>query len=76
MKSNLIYIFELSIAVATLLRTFLVVCFAYCQKCLCPNLCGDGYSKTMLEYRDQRAGIFYLNLEIFISTLIGSSNEK
>jgi len=33
-------------------------------------------SKTMLEYRDQRAGIFYLNLEIFISTLIGSSNEK
>jgi len=31
------------IAVATLLRTFLAVCFASCRRCLCPNLCGDGY---------------------------------
>ena len=31
------------IAIATLLRTFLVVCFACCQKCPCPNLCGGSY---------------------------------
>jgi len=31
------------IAIATLLRTFLAVCFACCRRCLCPNLCGDGY---------------------------------
>ena len=35
---------HLCIAVATLLRTFLAVCFAYCRRCLCPNLCGDGYN--------------------------------
>jgi len=33
-----------AIAVATLLRTFLAVCFACCRRCLCPNLCGDGYT--------------------------------
>ena len=32
------------IAIATLLRTFLVVCFACCQKCPCPNLCGGSYT--------------------------------
>ena len=31
------------IAIATLLRTFLVMCFACCQKCPCPNLCGGSY---------------------------------
>jgi len=31
------------IAIATLLRTFLVVYFACCQKCPCPNLCGGSY---------------------------------
>ena len=35
------------IAVATLLRTFLAVCFACCRRCLCPNLCGDGYIRRM-----------------------------
>ena len=34
---------QTAIAIATLLRTFLVVCFAYCQKCPCPNLCGGSY---------------------------------
>ena len=33
-----------AIAIATLLRTFLVVCFACCQKCPCPNLCGGSYT--------------------------------
>ena len=35
-----------AIAIATLLRTFLVVCFACCQKCPCPNLCGGSYKWT------------------------------
>ena len=38
-----------NIAIATLLRTFLVVCFACCQKCPCPNLCGGSYIIASLE---------------------------
>jgi len=41
------YVQESIIAIATLLRTFLVVCFAYCQKCPCPNLCGGSYITTL-----------------------------
>jgi len=37
------------IAIATLLRTFLVVCFACCQKCPCPNLCGGSYTLDLQE---------------------------
>ena len=32
------------VTIVTLLRTFLVVCFACCQKCPCPNLCGGSYN--------------------------------
>jgi len=39
------------IAVATLLRTFLAVCFACCRRCLCPNLCGDGYTYEPFLHR-------------------------
>jgi len=38
------------IAIATLLRTFLVVCFACCQKCPCPNLCGGSYIELVLVF--------------------------
>ena len=41
-----------SIAIATLLRTFLVVCFACCQKCPCPNLCGGSYKKGNTGFAD------------------------
>jgi len=41
-------VFCTDIAVATLLRTFLAVCFACCRRCLCPNLCGDGYKTGTL----------------------------
>ena len=43
------------IAIATLLRTFLVVCFACCQKCPCPNLCGGSYTKTASDGSLRRA---------------------
>ena len=35
------------IAIATLLRTFLVMCFACCQKCPCPNLCGGSHTSFL-----------------------------
>jgi len=41
--------FIIVIAVATLLRTFLAVCFACCRRCLCPNLCGDGYNSKFIS---------------------------
>ena len=46
LRERLIEPFSLAphIAVATLLRTFLAVCFACCRRCLCPNLCGDGHT--------------------------------
>jgi len=50
------------IAVATLLRTFLAVCFACCRRCLCPNLCGDGYTSVeVADFDDEQVKKFVEN---------------
>jgi len=59
--------FGVDIAIATLLRTFLVVCFACCQKCPCPNLCGGSYTSLAARWMGHTVAVHTRTYQAWIS---------